>query len=243
MNWKAFWNESTQLRDADCCRQVGRTFRGASYSEVELDLTVRRLLALLEPLPEKTLLDLGCGNGLITSRLAPHFRSITAIDFSRPLIEVAQTQFASSNVTYLFGDATDLNGLDGPYDCVLISAALQFFNRTQVARMFRQLGEVLGEDGRIVLGDIADRDRIWNFYKGIAGKIQFVSGKIRRRPVIGYWWRPSGLRRVAGQTGWTASIHYQPATLPNHYFRYDAVLERTALSRYSQEIQVVLPDR
>src|SRR6185503_17906945 len=85
MDWKTFWNTSPQVSDPDSCRQVGRTFRRASYTEDQLDAVSRRVLSLLDPPPGGALLDLACGNGLITTRLAPSFRSVTALDYSRPL--------------------------------------------------------------------------------------------------------------------------------------------------------------
>ncbi len=227
MDWKAFWNESGQLRDRDCCRQVGRTFKGVAYSDSEVACTVERLLELLDPVPDGTLLDLGRGNGLVTSRLARHFRTVTGLDFSQPLIDTAKSRFAGNNVEYVLGDAIALDAVEGPFDRVLMSAALQFVSRRQAARMFRRLDQVVAKGGRIVLADVADRDRIWNFYRGLRGKLRFVGEIVTRTPTIGYWWGPSALCRVANTTGWIASTHYQPATLPNYYFRYDAVLERS----------------
>jgi cyclopropane fatty-acyl-phospholipid synthase-like methyltransferase len=243
VDWKAFWNDSAQLRDSDCCRQVGRTFKGVSYSEAELDATVQRLLGQLDPHPQATLLDLGCGNGLITSRLAAHFKSVTGVDFSRPLIDVARARFAGSNVRFSVGDATDLDDVGGPYDRVLMCAALQFISPTQAVAMFRRIDHVLAGSGRVVLADVADGDRKWNFYKGLGGKVRYASGLLRGRPIIGHWWRPAALRRIVGEVGWTVAIEYQPATLPNHYFRYDAILQRAGSCGSGQEVQIAFTDR
>src|SRR5262245_43007088 len=125
MEWKTFWNESPRVRDPDFCRQVGRTFNQVSYSDREIQLLVDRLLWCLKPSRDTTLLDLACGNGLITSRLSDNFKHITAVDFSRPLIEVARNNFARANVEYVVGDAIPLDGIAGPYDRVLVSAAFQ----------------------------------------------------------------------------------------------------------------------
>jgi len=226
MNWRSFWNDSAQVTDADFCRQVGRTFNRVPYSEQQIDVLVARLLELLEAAPDKKLLDLACGNGLVTSRLAPHFREVTAVDFSARLINSAKNHFAQENVTYVIGDAADLDGIVGSYECVLMSAALQFFDMGQARRLLRKLASIVAADGRIVLGDVADRDRLWNFYRGYAGRVRYAIELVTRKPIIGHWWRPSALRGLAREEGWTASIRYQDAACPNHYFRYDAVLER-----------------
>ena len=227
MDWRSFWNDSAQVSDGDFCRQVGRTFNGIAYSDEQIDVLVERLLDLLDPAADKRLLDLACGNGLVTSRLAPHFHDVTAIDFSKPLIETAKRHFALANVNYVVADAVELDGIDGSFDFALVSAALRFFDPRSARRLLRQLGRVVAADGRIVFGDVADRDRLWNFYRGYAGKLRFAAEVVTRRPVIGHWWGPAALRQLAGEEGWTTSIRYQGPACPNHYFRYDAVLERT----------------
>jgi hypothetical protein len=58
----------------------------------------------------------------------------------------------------------------------------------------------------------------------LTGRWRYGVDALRRRPIIGHWWRPSALTRIAREVGWDVSIHYQPADLPNSYFRYDAVL-------------------
>jgi 2-polyprenyl-3-methyl-5-hydroxy-6-metoxy-1,4-benzoquinol methylase len=224
MDWKAFWNDSAQVRDPDFHRQVGRTLRGVAYSDREMAVTVDRLLAYLQPAPGKTLLDIACGNGLITSRLATHFAHATGIDFSQPLIAVAQTHFRPGNVDYLVGDASELPELPRKYDCVLVSAALQHFDGEQARRMLRRVQAVIKPGARIVLSDVADGDRIWNFYRGFAGRLRYAAHVLQQRPVIGHWWKPATLLEIADEFGWLLSIHYQTHDNPNHYFRYDAVL-------------------
>jgi cyclopropane fatty-acyl-phospholipid synthase-like methyltransferase len=225
MQWKAFWNDSAQVTDGDPCRQVGRTFQRAAFSESDIQHAVDRILSFLDASTDKTLLDLACGNGLITSRLAPHFKAITAVDFSKPLIDTAMRHFAPSNVEYVNEDVLDFDTARGPYDRVLVSAALQHFGPANGRRLFGQLKRLVKPGGRVVLADVADGDRVWNFYRGVGGRLRYALGIVRRRPIIGYWWKASALRHLADELGWTLSIECQTPDLPNHYFRYDAVID------------------
>jgi ubiquinone/menaquinone biosynthesis C-methylase UbiE len=162
---------------------------------------------------------------MITSRLATHFRHVTAVDFSEPLIAAARRSFARPNVEYVLGDATELAFLHERYDRVLLHFSLQYFERDQARHMFRQLHTVLADRGRMVLGDVADGDRRWHFYRGMRGRARYAFDRLRDRPIIGHWWRPADLLTIADELGWTLAVHYQTPALPNHYFRYDAVLD------------------
>jgi 2-polyprenyl-3-methyl-5-hydroxy-6-metoxy-1,4-benzoquinol methylase len=224
MNWRAFWNDSPQLRSADFCRQVGRTLHNVPYSADDIERVAVRLLTLLEPGSDHTLLDLACGNGLITSRLAPRFATVTAIDCSHALIATANQHFSRPNLQYRVGDVLDVGAVSAPYDRVLLSAAFQYLEPAEGRQLLQRLNGVVRPDGCVVLGDVPDRDRLWSFYGGLRGKWRFALDAIRDTPIIGCWWRPSALRRLAEQTGWSASTYYQPPDLPNHYFRYDVVL-------------------
>ena len=141
MDWKTYWNESALVKDADACRQVGRTFHRNSYSPAQVSAIVDRALEFLQPDREKTLLDLACGNGMLTSRLADHFRRVTAVDFSVPLIESAGRHFHRDNIDYIVGDALDLEGLSDSYDSILIHFAFQYFSAGQAERLFAGFGE------------------------------------------------------------------------------------------------------
>src|SRR5262249_34897341 len=148
---------------------------------------VERALSLLDAGPNKRLLDVGCGNGMITSRLAPYFRDVTAIDFSTPLIRAALETCACPNVEYLEQDALALENLRGPYDSIMMLVAFQYFTPSLADRLFKQLVRLLSQSGQILLGDVPDGDRIWNFYRGVRGRMRYAWGQLRQRPVIGHW--------------------------------------------------------
>ncbi len=93
---------------------------------------LRQWASAYERAPEKilgvvkrnqTVLDIGCGTGLITLRIAPHVEHITAIDLSTKMIAVAQRkaeQQGISNVDFQVADGYALP-LDGrSFDVVLL---------------------------------------------------------------------------------------------------------------------------
>lgn len=228
MDWHNFWNHSEVVKSHDPFRQVGRTFKQQPYSQHQVEVIVSRILRFLEPSSSKRLLELACGNGMLTSRIAGHFQSVTAIDFSKPLIDVARRDYAPPNVEYVVGDAIDLEGASGQYDCVLIWFAFQYFTPAQAEKMLAKLSRHLQSPSRILLGEVADGDRIWSFYRGATGRIRHLTELLRQKPTIGHWWKPADLHALASLNNMDLSIFYQNEELPNHYFRYDALLQTRA---------------
>lgn len=224
MYWKRFWNESAQVRDPDFYRQVGRTFHKIPYSESQVQHLVDALLSHLPRDSGASLLDVACGNGMITSRLASHFAHVTGVDYSEPLIGVARQHFSRDNIEYVIAEAEHFLAPPASYDCAVVCLALQHFSISQVRALLRRLTVLLKPGAPVALAEVPDGDRLWNFYRGLSGRVRYAVDVIRNRPIIGYWWRPTDLHRLALEAGMSLSIHYQPVTCPNHYFRYDAVL-------------------
>lgn len=88
---------------------------------------IRRYLYRRRP---ESVLELGCGNGWLTARLAEHLTQtrFCGIDPNQPEIEQARRVFnAVSNVSYKQAGLMDLG--DGPeaFDVILIPSALQYF--------------------------------------------------------------------------------------------------------------------
>lgn len=225
MEWRKYWNESEHVKHLDPYQQIARTFRKKPYSEKQVTIIVNRILHFLQAGPDKRLLELACGNGMLTSRIAPHFDRVTAIDFSKPLIETARKDFAQENVEYLVGDAINVEGASGQYDCALMYFSFQYFTPKQARVMFATLARFLRKPGRILLGEVADGDRVWNFYKGPRGRARYIFDLLGQKPIIGHWWKPTDLLALADENEMDLSIFYQNSELPNYYFRYDALLQ------------------
>jgi SAM-dependent methyltransferase len=64
--------------------------------------------ALADALEARRIVDLGCGTGLLTRRLAAAGRSVVGIDPSRTMLDWARRQPGADEVTWIEGDATSI---------------------------------------------------------------------------------------------------------------------------------------
>lgn len=83
-----------------------------TYSETVAPFVPRltqRVVDLLDPHPSDIVLDLGCGDGVLTTKLARKTKTVVGIDSSPSMIEAAQEKFATdTNTAYFAWDATEL---------------------------------------------------------------------------------------------------------------------------------------
>jgi SAM-dependent methyltransferase len=111
------------------------------------------ILHLLDPQPGQRILDIACGNGLTSRRLATLGAQVTAFDFSEELIRLAQVKPNPGNlISYQTLDATDEPGLlelgVHSFDSALCNMAL--FDMAELEPLFRVLPNLLKPGGAFI---------------------------------------------------------------------------------------------
>jgi 2-polyprenyl-3-methyl-5-hydroxy-6-metoxy-1,4-benzoquinol methylase len=110
-------------------------------------------------------LDVGCGSGVISFTLAKRHPSVRVTALDRAMVlpyarQLAETMEVASQVTYVVGDALNLEVKAGAFDVVLFSNLTNYFSPEQNVGAFRRAYEALNPNGRIVIvAPIADEDR------------------------------------------------------------------------------------
>ena len=113
------------------------------------------IASFLDPQPADRILDVACGNGLTSRKLAQFGATVTAFDFSAELIKLAQNrQNPDVRITYHMLDATDESALvetlspQAPFDSALCNMAL--FDIAEIEPLFRALQSLLMPGGVFV---------------------------------------------------------------------------------------------
>ena len=126
------------------------------------------------------ILDLCCGTGLSTAALRDVYprATITALDASQGMLDVALTKPWAGEVRWLCGDAMDpaAAGADGPYDGILMAYGIR--NVPDADACLANLFELLAPGGTICfheysVADSAVSRALWNF---VAGAIIIPAG-------------------------------------------------------------------
>jgi trans-aconitate 2-methyltransferase len=103
------------------------------------------LLGLLEPQPGKHVLDLGCGTGQLTARIAEAGASVVGLDSSAEMLEQARSAYPY--LEFVRGDARDFR-FPRPFDAVFSNAVLHWIK--EPAAVARCVRECLRPGGRFV---------------------------------------------------------------------------------------------
>ncbi|HOP06477.1 MAG TPA: methyltransferase domain-containing protein [candidate division Zixibacteria bacterium] len=96
-------------------------------------------LGIIEAVKPNSVLDIGCGCGTFTAKIAPHCGRITAIDISPALIERCRTEQPADNIIYEIMDGTSLSFPDNSFDVVFERAAFHHMKdwQTTLTEMIR----------------------------------------------------------------------------------------------------------
>jgi 2-polyprenyl-3-methyl-5-hydroxy-6-metoxy-1,4-benzoquinol methylase len=138
------WNQNAAFWDE-------RMGEGNDFVEVLIWPATERLLALR---PGERVLDIACGNGLTSRRLAAMGAEVVAFDFAEEMIAYAieRTTDHAERIEYLVLDATDETALlalgEGRFDAALCNMAL--FDMAEIEPLMRALARLLRPGGRFV---------------------------------------------------------------------------------------------
>lgn len=229
-DWKDFYDSRVAaLAPQDHLRQVGHTVMGEPIPQSHVDALLGQIAALLALAPESRLLDLCCGNGVFTGRLAPQVATVLGIDLSEALIAVARRDHAAPNLHYLVMDAQQVGSCgtrpEAPFDRILQFAALQHFSPESFGPVLDGMLRIAAPGVRILLGFVPDAALQDMFYDTPERRAEHARRQAEGRDPFGHWWQRETLTAMAAQRGLEVSYHDLPAALHAARYRFHAVLQ------------------
>jgi ubiquinone/menaquinone biosynthesis C-methylase UbiE len=95
-------------------------------------------------------IEIGCGNGLRSMRLAPSCCSLLAIDPDIKMIRQAQSSAVRPEITYQVGSATSIKCRDSLFDCAIFTLSLHHVPPTEMQSAIAEARRVTKETGNII---------------------------------------------------------------------------------------------
>jgi ubiquinone/menaquinone biosynthesis C-methylase UbiE len=223
MNWKEIWDKIGAQKDSFA--QVGRG-DGSGIKEEQLDIIVQHIVHTLDIKPDDIVLDICCGNGLLTSRLSRYCKKIVGVDFSEVLIDQARNNFPS--IEFICADALELNSSTFSsiqFDRINLYFSFQYFDSVHKGRkVIEHMLPLLAPGGKILLGDIPDREYFFVFYNSIRKIAYLIKKMLEDKNDMGKFWSEEELLLICKQLGLKGEKLSQPRNLPYSHYRMDFIL-------------------
>jgi amino acid adenylation domain-containing protein len=137
------------------------SYTGRPIPAAEMRAWLDDTLARIRERPAPRILEIGCGTGMLLLALAPGCARYVGTDLSEVALADVRRQLgsAAAHVELRHQRAHDLDGLDGPFDLVVLNSVVQYF--PGVDYLLAVLEGVLprvAPGGRIFLGDLRSLD-------------------------------------------------------------------------------------
>jgi SAM-dependent methyltransferase len=136
-------DEVKQLPDLDAIKKLAKEWRLRKKSaQVLIDYIAKSI-------NNKSILDVGCGNGWLANKLAGIRRSeVIALDINKTELEQAAKAFTGDNIVFVYGDVLSL---DMKFDYIILAGAAAYFK--DLGKLISALLAKLNPNGEIHIID------------------------------------------------------------------------------------------
>ncbi|PWW36481.1 class I SAM-dependent methyltransferase [Chromohalobacter israelensis] len=220
--WDAYYSRLATFNDP--YRQVGKTKYGAPVGVEQLGKISTHIARALSLTVEDSVLDLGCGNGLLTRNIAEKVYEIIGVEKNKDLYDEAVRQTSVDNIFYINCDILEFieagKGIKKGY----LYEVLQHIPYKELPRLIKNQKSILGKGGKLFIGGIPDEERKWRFYYTKSQREFYYNCLMEGREALGYWYKSDFLMYVCGQLNVGCRILRQPKKLYTSHYRFDCIL-------------------
>ena len=228
-DWLRIWTEfPASVKEGDHLSQVGHTLLGEPLDPIRFEAMVGAMAANLGLTGGERLLDLCCGNGVVTVRLAAQCHSAVGVDFSPFLLEQARAHHAAANVEYCEGDVLRLAqyGFAERFDRFNLHSSLQYFEHGQFDLLLEGVLGHASDRFVFLLCGVLDESRK-SAHLDTPERIA-LNARLREagEDRLGTWWDREFIVERCRAHGLACRIDDASPGRINPDFRFDAIISR-----------------
>jgi 2-polyprenyl-3-methyl-5-hydroxy-6-metoxy-1,4-benzoquinol methylase len=232
--WNKFFQNYRNIpirNDMDLLFQVALTVAGKPISKELFNYIISDIENNLKLKSSDNLLDLCCGNGVITYELSKKVKTITGVDSSKLYIENANTYKKSSSVEYFEMDILDIETIYKNYSQkftkVLFHGSIAYFDKKELTMILGKLNNLTTDDVIIMIGNVLDYSKRFKFYNTVGRKCKYIFFKIFNKDLgLGNWWKKSTLLEICDEKGFNCTFISQNPLLNTAPYRFDCILTK-----------------
>lgn len=227
--WKEHYNENATKFSSSLMKQVDMTYNGKEVDDAQIDLRVKAINQNLLLAKDDVLLDICCGNGLVTDKLAGTVNRIYGVDFSEGLITVANGKNQHASVSYEVGDITKINlSKYSSINKVNVYSGLQCISLDEL-RMFLEQIAAYKKPLLVYCANVPDKEKLWNYYDNDEKKAFYLQREAQGKPHMGTWFNKGDITRMTESLGLDCRFLDIDKGLNTNYYRFDVLLNNNIL--------------
>jgi len=222
MNWKFYWNQVASGAENTISAVQRNDFESAKRS-------VSHIVATLKINKNDRLLDVCCGNGILTELIADSCHSITGLDQSEVLLNSAIQNSVAQNASYVLGDALRVSDVitSSKFDKIYMQFSLQYFDKKGMGeKLIKEMTALLKPNGLLFIGDIPEASKHYVFYNTLPKLFYYSMSKIRGKNSMGKFWTPKELAQICVKLNLKGTYLKQATFLPYAWYRFDYLIEK-----------------
>lgn len=228
MDWKNYFTQRPYLfGETEFLKQVHKTVSGEPITTDQFATQISDIKDALAIRSEDLVLDMCCGNGIITIEISKECRRIVGFDFSEPLINIAKKYNNPDNATYYCMSVLDIEitkVINEPFTKIYMYEAIQHFSKDDFQKIMEIITQISTPDALIFFGGIPDEDKIWDFYDTPERRKEYELRKSNNQDPIGTWWKKDDFVSICAQNGFDCKILLQNPLLHSAHYRFDACI-------------------
>ena len=233
--WEDFWHKYRIVdikSDNDLLYQCGMTVGGKPIGPDLFGYIIQDISTGLELTAHDRVLDLCCGNGMITYELGKKAHSITGIDFSPEYLNNANKHKKSPTIEYILHNVTKLSEIgellrEKRINKVLLYGSLAYVSKEGFEDILLDLHSLTQPFTKIYIGSILDKQKKWKFFNTLSRKFALLKLMLfNDDPGIGNWWSRDSIQRISREKGYSCRIRDQNPFLHTAHYRFDVVLTK-----------------
>jgi len=225
--WKKYWVDHAHSTESESLQlQIQRQVNKEPVSDLVFQQVLEDIERKTALNNDDVILDLCCGNGVITTYLAQHCKQMIGVDFAENLTRrIDLTKYP--NISLIIEDIRKVQFEPEIFNKVIIYAGIQYLTHRETIQLFQKVLLWMKRDGLFFLGDIPDENHLWDFSNSRERRARYYGSVRDGTPLIGTWFTPQWLKNLGEFAGFReAEVLSQPLPLPYSHYRFDILLRK-----------------
>lgn len=221
-NTDNYYSLKVRENEGDRLFQVGKTIMGKAVDDSHVDYIVSTIYNNLSLEKRDRVLDLCCGNGLITEKIKCNVDSIKGLELSGDLLSVARKH---SDIDYVNLDLLSYNFKNGNENKAYMYEALQHFRPSQFLKLLSNIF-LCSKIDLFFIGSIPDVNKYNCFYNTKDKKRYNYDFLLKDESHLGYWWERELIVYICNKLDLTCEVLNQNDKLYTSSYRFDVLISR-----------------